>query len=46
MAELLSNCCTAHHDHRFHLDESNEDDVMGVCGQCKEWAVFIEYGDE
>ena len=41
--ELLSNCCTANHDGRFHFDDETD---TGVCVQCKEHAEFIKYDEE
>lgn len=44
MCEYFSNCCTYPPDERFSFEQT-EDDMVGICSQCKEWAVFKEEGD-
>ena len=48
MCEYFSNCCTYPPDERFSFQRTEgeyEDIMVGICSQCKEWAVFIEEGD-
>ena len=43
MGELISTCCSATHDERFHF---NEDYNEGICVDCKEHASFEEIKDD
>ena len=41
--DLLSECCSAHHDHRFSFDDEWN---MGVCSDCKEHSEFKKSEEE
>ena len=42
--EWLSICCTAHP--LFDLHHLDDEEVTGICGQCRDHTTFINYGED